>query len=74
VFTAGNHSATVNDFTPSDLVVFKASADDFNLVADPSDGHAVVTYDGSTISLAGISPDQLTAANFLLPQDQHPLL
>jgi len=77
VFTTANpcnRTATVSDFTLSELIVFKMNANDFKLTADPSDGHAVITYDGSTINLSGITPDQLTAANFLLPQDQHPML
>jgi peroxidase len=74
VFTTGNQTATVNDFTPSDLIEFKMSADDFKLTADSSDGHAVITYDGSTINLSGITPDQLTADNFILPHDQHPIV
>jgi peroxidase len=72
VFITGGQTATVSDFTLDDVVRFQTTASDFKVIS--ADCHAVVHYDGSTIDLRGVTADQLTASNFLLPQDQHPIV
>lgn len=67
VFTAaGNATDTISDFTTSDIVRFTMIANDFNVTC-VANGQAAVTYDGNTINLNGVNPDQLTASNFVLP-------
>jgi peroxidase len=64
--TAGNVTDTISDFTTSDIVKFTMIASDFN-VTSGANGQAAVTYDGNTLNLNGVTPDQLTASNFVLP-------
>jgi Ca2+-binding RTX toxin-like protein len=57
---------TISDFAGDDKLDFTISAGDFNVTA-AADGHAVVQYAGSTINLLGVTPGDLSQANFILP-------
>ncbi|HET7879393.1 MAG TPA: peroxidase family protein [Acetobacteraceae bacterium] len=72
VFSASNLHDTITDFSPADdKLQFTMSAHDFSISAAP-DGHATVTYDGSTIDLPGVLPRQLTHSDFILPSGSGP--
>jgi peroxidase len=67
VFGVSNVHDTITDFSPAyDKLQFTMSADDFEVVSAP-DGHAVVSYGSDVIDLLGVTPDQLSRVNFLLP-------
>lgn len=67
VFSASGVHDTITDFSPADdKLQFTMTAADFNITT-AHDGHAVVDYGGDTISLPGVTPDQLSKANFVMP-------
>jgi len=55
---------TITDFSPADdTLQFAMSAADFRITAAP-DGHAVIQYGDDVVDLLGVSPHQLSQANF----------
>jgi peroxidase len=78
VFLGSGHQDTVIDFSlGTDKLDFENSVTpgDFNSVTitPASDGSAVVTFDGNTITLSGIHPSQLDAGMFLFDKNDPPL-
>jgi hypothetical protein len=55
----------VTDFSP-DKLEFTMSADDFRVTA-ADDGHAVIRYGDDVVNLLGVTPRQLSHANFMPP-------
>ena len=69
VFVVGGtqpRSVTIDDFTSDDKLQFTMKATDFNISA-ADDGHAIVQYGSDTVNVMGMTPFDLTQANFILP-------
>ena len=69
VFMVGDtqpQTVTITDFTADDKLGFMMKASDFNVMA-ADDGHAVVQYGGDTVNVMGMTPADLTQANFVMP-------
>jgi Ca2+-binding RTX toxin-like protein len=57
----------ITDFSPADdTLKFAMSAADFKITA-ARDGHAVVHYGNDVVDLLGVTPRELSQANFVLP-------
>ena len=59
-------TVTIDGFTSADKLDFTMAASDFTVTA-AGDGHAMVQYGPDTVNVMGMTPDQLTQANFILP-------
>jgi hypothetical protein len=58
---------TITDFSATDdTLKFAMSAADFRITA-AQDGHAVIHYGNDAIDLLGVTPRELSQANFDLP-------
>jgi hypothetical protein len=69
VFVVGDtqpQTVTIDGFTSADKLDFTMAASDFTVTA-AGDGHAMVQYGPDTVNVMGMTPDQLTQANFILP-------
>ena len=67
VLSATGVHDTITDFSPADdTLEFAMSAADFRITA-AHDGHAVIHYGDDVVDLLGVTPRQLSQANFDLP-------
>ena len=74
VFLGSGHNDTVTDFNPSaDKLDFENTMTpaDFSdvTISAGANGAAVVQFDGNTVQLAGVSPDQLGAGQFVFNEN-----
>jgi hypothetical protein len=63
-----NHDSVINNFLAVDVLNFEASLQDFEdlTVLPDAAGNALVTLGNNHITLAGVTPDDLTWKNFLI--------
>jgi beta-glucanase (GH16 family) len=73
IINGSDHQARISDFTPgTDKLDFEMTAQDFSNVSidTSSRGWAVINFDGNRISLPGVTPSQLSQADFLFNTGQ----
>ena len=63
VFYEPGQTTTISDFKPDDKIDFHMTAGDFTV--KDQHGHAVVSYNGDTINLPGVTADQISQNNIL---------